>query len=123
MLDAWAVVALLRDESGATRVEEAVADGALISWINLGEVFYVEARALGETAAAGAVQAVERRVTAELPDTQLVREAARIKAAATVSYAGAFAVATAERHRLPLLTGDPEILALDRPVRVADLRE
>jgi hypothetical protein len=31
-------------------------------------------------------------------------------------------VATAERHRVPLYTGDPEILALEVPVKRIDLR-
>jgi len=105
-------------------VQEAVASGgAVISWVNLGEVFYIEARASGAAAAAAAVEAVRRSVRAEEVAPALVLDAARIKAAHALSYADAFAVALAERLRAPLLTGDPEITALDRPLRVIDLRE
>ena len=114
---------MLRDEPGAARIERVIeVDGALVSWINLGEVFYVEARARGAAAAASAVEALSRQVTAEEPDAGLILEAARVKAAHRLSYADAFAVATAERHRLPLLTGDPELLALEREATVVDPR-
>lgn len=50
--------------------------------------------------------------------------AARIKAASRLSYADAFAAATARRHGLPVLTGDPEIVAIERDLdlEVVDLR-
>jgi predicted nucleic acid-binding protein len=46
----------------------------------------------------------------------LVLSAARIKAAHPISYADAFAVATAKAEAARLATGDPEILALPRAV-------
>ena len=57
-----------------------------------------------------------------LPDWPLVVAAARLKAAGGISYADAFCVASAERHQVPLYTGDPEILALQIPVQRIDLR-
>jgi len=63
-----------------------------------------------------------RTITAELPDEQLVLAAARFKAGGGISYAEAFAAATAQRHRAPLLTGDPELLALRGQIEVVDLR-
>lgn len=123
VLDAWAVLALLRDEPGAAEIERAVsAGGAVISWINLGEVFYVEARIAGEAAAAAAVERVRLALRAEPVDADLVLGAARVKARHPLSYADAFAVALAERLRLPLMTGDPEITALDRELAVIDPR-
>lgn len=104
-------------------MEEVIASGrAAISWINVGEVFYIEAREAGETTASAAVETLVRSVRVEEVDSALVLEAARIKAAHPLSYADAFAVALAERLRAPLLTGDPEILALDRSVSVIDPR-
>lgn len=123
VVDSWAVLALLRDEPGAAAVDRAVAAGtAVISWINLGEVFYVVARVAGEAAAGRAVAAVRRRTRVVDVDPGLVLDAARVKARHAVAYADAFAVALAERLRLPLMTGDPEILALDRPLEVVDPR-
>lgn len=94
----------------------------MISWINLGEVFYIEARVAGEAAAAAAVERVKDSVRTEDVDGDLVLEAARVKARHALSYADAFAVALAERLRLPLITGDPEILAVDRDLEVVDPR-
>jgi predicted nucleic acid-binding protein len=54
-------------------------------------------------------------------DVLLVREAlalsaAKIKAAHPISYADAFAIATAKAENARLATGDPEVLALPRSV-------
>jgi hypothetical protein len=46
----------------------------------------------------------------------LVLEAARVKAVHPVSCADAFAVATARLEHAPIVTGDPEIVALPRSV-------
>jgi ribonuclease VapC len=123
VLDAWSVIALLRDEPGAAAVERAIAGGgALMSWINVGEVLYIESRAAGETAAAGAVDALVRQVDVRDADAELVLAAARIKARHRLSYADAFAVALAQRSHAPLLTGDPELLALECSVPILDPR-
>lgn len=58
----------------------------------------------------------------EEPDVDLIRAAASIKAGGRISHGDCFAVATAEPHRVPLLTGDPEIAVVERPgLRVVDL--
>lgn len=115
VLDAWAILALLWDEPAATRVEAAIQRGAACSWINLGEVLYKYARRIGWDRAAQAIDSFAANVTAEPADAGAVRAAAAIKAEGRLSYADCFAIATAERHRAPLLTGDPEILRLERP--------
>lgn len=58
------------------------------------------------------------------PDWALVFSAARIKAGGGPSYADAFCIATAERLKAPLWTGDPEIITLAESMRceVVDLR-
>lgn len=105
----------------STQVE---AGGAGMSWVNLGEVYYIAARRRGHGRAADAIRAVRERIAAEEPDESLVMAAARIKADHGLSYADAFAVATAERHRAPLFTGDPEILGTARPrLTIFDLRQ
>ena len=95
----------------------------MISWMNLGEVFYIVAREGSEAEAAAAVERVRASVRTLEVDADLVLAAARVKAHHAVSYADAFAVALAERLRRPLITGDPEILALDRELDVIDPRE
>jgi PIN domain nuclease of toxin-antitoxin system len=123
VLDAWCLVALLRGEPSAPRVRRAIEAGAVCSWINLGEVIYREGQAIGVEPARALVTALADNLRAETADAALVCEAAAIKAQERLSYADAFCVATAERHGLPLLTGDPEIIRLDRPgLEVVDLR-
>lgn len=94
-----------------------------MSWINLGEVYYLTTRRRGEALARRAVEGLQRRIRVEEPDGSLVMSAAEIKARGRMSYADAFCVATARRHRLPVYTGDPEIVALDGDeLKVVDLR-
>lgn len=123
MLDSWAVLALLRGEPVGRRVRDLLAtERSVMSWINLGEVLYLETRRVGAARARDAIDAVSDVTVVELPDEALVRAAAARKAVGGLAYADAFAVATAERHAARLLTGDPEVVALDgRGVTVVDL--
>ncbi len=110
-LDSWAVLAWLYDEQpGADRVRDLMGERPLMSWINAGEVFYVLTRSAGRTAAGEAVRDLRAAVMLELPNEYRVLEAAAIKASHRLSYADAFAVATALAHGATLLTGDPEII-------------
>jgi PIN domain nuclease of toxin-antitoxin system len=123
VLDAWAVLAFLNSEPPAEQVEEALLAGrARISWINLGEAYCDAIRERGEDRARAAIGRIRTVLEAELPDQDLVLAAARLKARWGISYADCFAVATAQRHRAPLWTGDPEIIALAGEVDVVDLR-
>ncbi len=124
VLDAWAIVSWFNNEPAADRVAAEVgrAGRAIASWVNLGEVAYVRGRAIGVAEAQADVRRFATTISAELPDEQLVLAAARVKAAGGISYADAFAAATAQRHRAPLLTGDPELLALRAQIEVVDLR-
>jgi len=114
---------MLNAEPAAPRVREAVEQGAVMSWINLGEVYYLTMRRRGEALARRAVETLQRRIDVEEPDVALVMAAAEIKARGRMSYADAFCVATARRHRAAVYTGDPEIVALDGDdLDVVDLR-
>jgi ribonuclease VapC len=122
VLDSWAIMRLLDGaEPVASRVEAVMDSGeAVMSWLNLGEVYYVLRRAEGEDAAARTVADIETRVHTVLPDRNLVLDAARIKADYPMSYADAFAAATAVRLSVQLWTGDPELLLVDAPWRPHD---
>jgi predicted nucleic acid-binding protein len=124
VLDSWAV---LRYVQGTEPAASAVADllaaeRPVISWINLGEVFYVVRRVVGEEAALSAVRDLRDVVVAELPDDRGVLDAARLKADHPMTYADAFAAATARRHDAELWTGDPELLVPGAPWRWRDVR-
>jgi predicted nucleic acid-binding protein len=110
-------------EPAATRVEQALAAAPLMSWINLGEVFYVVHRLSGEADAKAVIRNLRQRLVLDLPDEGRVLEAATIKANHAVAYADAFALATTMAHDADLMTGDPEILDLGDPAwRTIDIR-
>jgi predicted nucleic acid-binding protein len=123
-LDSWAVVAWLdEDEPAASRVEELMAsERPLMSWINLGEVFYVVHRRDSERKARAIVRRLRPRLSLDLPSEARVLEAATIKAQHPIAYGDAFAMATALAHDATLLTGDPELLAANPDWPVEDLR-
>lgn len=121
VLDAFAMLAWLQDESGASYVESLLRSAAAgearlyISSINLGEVYYRLAKA-GATSAAD--QLMSRVQTGELPVERIsatntrVDAAAKLKSLYPISYADAFAVSLSLEEDAPLLTDDPEILHL-----------
>jgi predicted nucleic acid-binding protein len=123
VLDAWAILAVLRAEPAARRVRRVIEEERpVVSAINLGEALYKTIRSAGESRALRLIDGFRSVVTTEEPDWQLVRDASRLKSAGGISYADCFAVATAQRHRAPVYTGDPEIIALGEIVDVIDLR-
>ncbi|MBV9447293.1 MAG: type II toxin-antitoxin system VapC family toxin [Streptosporangiaceae bacterium] len=122
VLDSWAVLTMLQDGPDASRVARELERGPIMSWINLGEVLYILRRRYGSGEADATVRDLCRVLHAELPPEAVVRAAAAIKAEHRMSYAGAFAVATALRHDGELWTGDPELLVPAAPWRPVDLR-
>jgi predicted nucleic acid-binding protein len=122
-LDSWAVLAwLVGDEPAASVVDNVMADRPIMSWINLGEVAYITERRQGAETSRRLVIELRPRLRLDQPTPSRVLEAARIKAAHTVAYADAFAVATALAHGATLLTGDPEILGGDPTWPILNLR-
>ena len=117
VLDAWAVLALLRGERPAAEVVRRyvrrTADGhfeVLLNVVNLGEVLY---RLIHVEGRAQATDRFRRGPITIVPAREsLVLEAAELKGRYSLSYADAFAVATARQAKLPIVTGDPEILEL-----------
>jgi ribonuclease VapC len=124
VLDSWAVLRYLEDsDPAATSVAQALADERpTMSWINLGEVFYVVRRMHGEGAARETVRDLREVIDVRLPDEHLVLGAARIKAEHPMAYADAFAAARAVADGATLWTGDPELLVDGAPWRWRDLR-
>ena len=125
VLDSWAVLRLLEGTEPAASRVQAELDGdtkPVMSWINLGEVFYVDRRMHGHEAAESVVRDLRPQLDLDLPDATRVLEAATIKADHAMAYADAFAAATALAHRATLLTGDPELLLAGAPWDYEDLR-
>ena len=117
MLDSWALLAYVFNQPGADKVEKYLARAEtgtcrlLMSWINAGECVYMTTRKKGAHAAAELERALTGSLPIELvlPEVEHILGAARIKAAAKVAYADAFALDLARRHDAPVITGDPEI--------------
>ncbi|MCY4422494.1 MAG: PIN domain-containing protein [Acidimicrobiaceae bacterium] len=124
VLDSWAILRYLEDSDPAASAVAGLLDSETptVSWINLGEVFYILRRRAGETQALAAVRDLRHVLEAELPTSERVLEAARIKAEHRMAYADAFAAATAAGHGATLWTGDPELLIRDAPWSWHDLR-
>lgn len=120
-LDSWAVLAWLEDDAAAARVDQ-VLDGAVMSWINLGEVAYIVQRRRGDQSSQRTVAELRQRLTLDLPTPARVLAAADLKGRHRLAYADAFAIATAVARRAVLLTGDPEIVDGDPAWPVQDLR-
>ena len=124
VLDSWALLAYLKDEPAAQRIEEEwLTRRPAVCSINLGEVLYIRIRDRGEGAAASEIATIRGSSAIVDPDWDLVVGAAQVKAAGGLAYADAFCVATAQRLEAPLWTGDPEIVesASGLPCEVVDL--
>jgi len=124
VLDSWAILRYLEDAEPVAGVVATLLDHErpLVSWINLGEVFYVVRRLHGDDAASEVVRDLRGVTLPELPGEARVIEAARIKATNALAYADAFAAATALAHGAVLWTGDPELLVEQAAWRWRDLR-
>ena len=125
LLDSYAILAFLNDEEGAERVgqllEDAESSGTplLVNEINVGEVYYIVAKHRSEDAAEQVLLHLDR-LALELVSSSFddVLAAARLKARFPLSYADAFALATAIGFGALLVTGDPELEAAEHLVEV-----
>ncbi|HEY1948340.1 MAG TPA: PIN domain-containing protein [Bryobacteraceae bacterium] len=77
--------------------------------INLGEVFYLSVKARELAYGERVLQNLRPRISAVPASDELVMQAAALKARHAISYADAFAAATAMARNAPLVTGDPEL--------------
>lgn len=125
VLDSWAVLRLLEgSEPAASKVQDVLDhEQPVMSWINLGEVFYVVSRDQGPAEAERVTRDLRPLLRLDLPTEGRVLEAARIKAEYRMAYADAFAAATALAHDATLWTGDPELLLELAPWSYEDLRD
>ena len=119
VLDAWAIMAWLKGQQPAadrvrTLLEEAGDRRRKLEMniVNLGEVFYLCVKAKNQAYGRRVLEALRPRVTKISASDELVMLAATLKARNAISYAHAFAAATAILQEAPLVTGDPELKAM-----------
>lgn len=135
-LDAWAVLAWLQGEPAAAAVKNLLewAEGnekakhalagllsgldtppqLFLNLVNLGEVYYILGRRQGASEAKEVIEAIKSGPVNLVEATEeVVMSAAAIKMKHALSYADAFAAATAQLKNASLLTGDPELKSLE----------
>jgi len=123
LLDSFAMLAFLNRERGFEKVRsllraaEVSAEPLLMNEINIGEVYYVTAKDRSVDHAEEFLRRLETLPIQPISNSFAeVLEAARIKARFPISYADAFAVATAVRMDAVIVTGDPEFDAVSHLV-------
>ena len=130
VLDSWAVIAYLEDESAAEKVADIIADAhedhipLLMTVVNAAEVWYVVAR---ETSAADADATLRqlRDLGIELvnADRELARGAGYFKSRNKMSLADCFAASLAKQKKAHLATGDPEFKQVAQEIAISWLRD
>ena len=129
VLDTFALLAYLRDEPAAARIEKVLGEAGdekcrlFASIINIGEVLTITERK-GGVSKAQDILALIQQLPIEIltADEQAVLTAAHIKANHALSYADSFAVAAAIRENAVLLTGDTEFECVEQLVKVEWLK-
>ncbi|MBP1912208.1 type II toxin-antitoxin system VapC family toxin [Thermococcus stetteri] len=125
VLDSYAILTYIADEDGADKVEEYLSLARAgkaelyMNVVNLGEIYYILARRKGvEVANLSVALFKEEPIKFVSVDGRLSLLAGRIKAFHRLSYADAFAVATAIDLNATLVTGDEEFKAVEDNVRI-----
>jgi len=116
VVDAWAMIAWLLDQAAAPAVESFIQEAAagnlqlLMSWMNVGEVYYIISKRHGSERAAEFLSRLPSLpIRLVLSDEDGILAAAEVKAAHPVSFSDAFAIALAQAEQASVITGDDEI--------------
>jgi predicted nucleic acid-binding protein len=125
------MLAWLQDEKPASDKVRSFLDVAesgemklMMNLINLGEVYYRLIRSKGEEVAKAFWRDFRGMPIQLLSVTRsLTLIAAGFKGRYPIAYADAFAAATAKVERCPLVTGDPELKALEGAIEIEWLRK
>ena len=125
VLDSFALLSFLRDESGAGKVSELLERAEQreqplqMTEVNYAEVQYIIRRKDGEAAWRLVAQELETLPIEFRPaDRRMADQAAEFKSRMKLSLADAFAAALAKLHKAELVTGDPDFKALEGELRI-----
>lgn len=125
VLDSWAVIAYLEDETAAEKVADIIADAheqevpLLMTVVNAGEVWYIVARETSATEAEASIKQL-RDLGIEFVDAdwELAKSAGYFKSRNKMSFADCFAAALAKKTRAHLITGDSEFKQLEQEITI-----
>jgi len=130
VLDSYVIIAYQFGEEGKDKLEEILLSASsnnsnlYLNLINLGEVYYIILRNKNEIVANKAIAMVKRwPIEIIIPDEKITLMAAKIKGKHPLSYADAFAVATAIDKNATVITGDPEIRRITNIVNILWVKE
>ena len=125
LFDSFAMLRFFYQEPGAERVRELLKEAMqnevprLISAINVGEIIYIVQRRSGEkTKLQTLVKLKSLGFTILTCPNELIFKAAELKARFAISYADAFAVASAIEYNATVVTGDPEFRQVEHLVKI-----
>jgi len=125
LFDSFAMLRFFYQEPGAGRVRELLKEAMqnevprLISAINVGEIIYIVQRRSGEkTKLQTLVKLKSLGFTILTCPNELIFRAAELKARFAISYADAFAVASAIEYNATVVTGDPEFRQVEHLVKI-----
>lgn len=91
----------------------------LINAINVGEIIYIVQRRFGKQKKLEIYLHIHQMGLTILPcPNDLIFRAAELKAVYPISYADAFALASAMEHAAKLVTGDPEFKYVEQLVKI-----
>lgn len=125
LFDSFALLRFFQKEPGGDTVRELLRQTLkedtprLINAINLGELVYITQRRFGTQKKLEILAHVHRMGFTILPcPNDLIFRAAELKARHPISYADAFALASAVEHSADLVTGDPEFRHAEQMVKI-----
>jgi len=120
VLDSFAVLALLCNESGGEQVKEILRKSTqgdnrvLMTWVNIGEIAYIVERRWNREYVLRVVGTLEAtKVEIIEVGRDLTMKAVQIKAGHALAFADAFAAALAIKEQALLVTGDAEFKQLE----------
>jgi predicted nucleic acid-binding protein len=125
VLDAWAVIAYLGDESSAAGIADLIATAhedeipVYMTVVNASEVRYTVASEISESEADSSIKELrDLRIQIQDVDWVLTQEAAHFKSKHKMSYADCYAAALAKSQKAELVTGDNEFKQVENQVSI-----
>lgn len=125
VLDSYALLTYLKEEPGWQKVKEVLIHGIsknfilYLNCVNLGEVYYIVYREKGPVLADKAVALIKQWPIKIIGvNEELAFIAGRMKAENKVSYADAYAIATALIKKATIVTGDKEFKSVEEIINI-----